>query len=41
MIDQLRKRLFVSLIVLGCLSYAIILALTPVGLIVWFLTRGN
>ena len=41
MIDQLRKRLFVLGIVLGCLSYVTILAAGPWVLIVWFFTRGN
>jgi len=41
MIDQLRKRLFVSLIVFGCVGYAILLACTPIGVIVWFLTKGS
>jgi len=41
MIDLLRKRLFISLIVLGCVGYAILLACTTIGVIVWFLTRGN
>lgn len=41
MIDALRKRLFVSFIVLGCLSYAIMVACLPWGLIVWFFTKGH